>query len=263
MTSPQIDRRTRLLQRLDEIGQALEASGQAFALLALGSVGRELERLDAYSDLDYFAIVKPGAKQTFLDDTAWLSRPCPVVFLFRNTVDGFKYLYEDGIFCEMAVFEPHELARIPFAPGRVVWKAEGFDESILTPAPVEAEQHSAEWYINEALTNLYVGLSRFRRGELLAAQRLIQQHAVNHVLTLHAQSGEAGSGLPDIFAIERRYEQRFPDFTRHLEQFIQGYGRTPQSARATLDYLDTRYPINAALKQAILALLDDEPPMSR
>lgn len=144
MTSPQIDRRTRLLQRLDEIGQALEASGQAFALLALGSVGRELERLDAYSDLDYFAIVKPGAKQTFLDDTAWLSRPCPVVFLFRNTVDGFKYLYEDGIFCEMAVFEPHELARIPFAPGRVVWKAEGFDESILTPAPVEAEQHSAE-----------------------------------------------------------------------------------------------------------------------
>ncbi len=260
MAAPRPDHKTRLLRRLDEIAQSLEASGQALALLALGSVGRELERLDAYSDLDYFAIVKPGSKQVFLDDTAWLSRPCPVVYLFRNTVDGYKYLYEDGIFCEMALFEPHELAQIPFAPGRVVWKVPDFDESVLEPKPVTAEQHSADWYINEALTNLYVGLSRFHRGEKLAAQRLIQQHAVNHLLALHAQTANAQSGLPDTFAVERRYEQRFPDFAHHLAQFVQGYERTPQSARAILNYLEAHYPINPAIKAVIQTLLDGKTP---
>ena len=39
-----------LLKRLDEIGQSLERSGHALALLGLGSVGLELDRLDSYSD---------------------------------------------------------------------------------------------------------------------------------------------------------------------------------------------------------------------
>lgn len=46
-----------LLARLDEIGAALARSNRALALLGLGSVGLELERLDRYSDLDFFAIV--------------------------------------------------------------------------------------------------------------------------------------------------------------------------------------------------------------
>ena len=49
-----------LLQRLDEIGQSLKDSKQALALLALGSCATERERLDQYSDLDFFVIVKDG-----------------------------------------------------------------------------------------------------------------------------------------------------------------------------------------------------------
>ena len=44
-----------LLKRLDDIGQSLERSGHALALIGLGSVGVELDRLDSYSDLDFFA----------------------------------------------------------------------------------------------------------------------------------------------------------------------------------------------------------------
>jgi hypothetical protein len=47
-----------LLYRLDEIGKSLEKSGHALALIGLGSVGLELERLDQYSDLDFFVIVQ-------------------------------------------------------------------------------------------------------------------------------------------------------------------------------------------------------------
>lgn len=47
-----------LLNRLDAIGHSLEKSGHALALIGLGSAGVETERLDSYSDLDFFAIVE-------------------------------------------------------------------------------------------------------------------------------------------------------------------------------------------------------------
>ncbi len=56
-----------LLQRLDAIGASLRASGLARALLALGSVGAETERLDEYSDLDFFVIAAPSMKQRLID----------------------------------------------------------------------------------------------------------------------------------------------------------------------------------------------------
>ena len=51
-----------LFDRLDAIAAALRDSGAALALLGLGSVGRETDRIDDYSDLDFFAIVQPGQK---------------------------------------------------------------------------------------------------------------------------------------------------------------------------------------------------------
>ncbi len=108
-----------LLKRLDNIGQSLKQSGHGLALIGLGSVGLELDRLDAYSDLDFFAIVEAGYKHAYLEDLSWLSVLSPIAFCFRNTKDGFKLLFADGVFCEFAVFEPKELESIPFAPGRV------------------------------------------------------------------------------------------------------------------------------------------------
>jgi lincosamide nucleotidyltransferase len=52
-----------LLKRLNEIGHSLEKSGHALALIGLGSVGLELDRLDSYSDLDFFVIVENGHKR--------------------------------------------------------------------------------------------------------------------------------------------------------------------------------------------------------
>src|SRR5574338_611622 len=103
-----------LLQRLDAIGGSLSESGTALALLGLGSVGAETERLDAYSDLDFFVIVKPGCKPDYLASLEWLAAVHPLAYAFLNTADGYKALFADGIFCEFAVFEPQELAGIPF-----------------------------------------------------------------------------------------------------------------------------------------------------
>ena len=245
-----------LLERLEEIGGSLERSGKAVALIGLGSVGLELERLDDYSDLDFFAIVEPGCKQAFLENLDWLSGICPVAYCFRNTRDGYKLLFEDGVFCEFAVFEEAELAVASFAPGRVVWKRPGVSDAIAIPAqlPRPPAPSSIEWQLGEALTNLYVGLCRYRRGEKLSAQRFIQHYAVDRLLELAALTETEAPAAPDPFNRERRFEQRFPAMAARLPAFGPGYEHSPQAARAILDFLDAHFPVNPAIKAEIIKL---------
>jgi hypothetical protein len=248
-----------LLARLDAIGRSLEATGQALALLGMGSVGVELERLDAHSDLDFFAIVQPGRKAAFLADLRWLSDIRPIVYAFQNTNDGFKLLFDDDIFCEFAVLEPQELPNIPFAEGRVVWKGPDVDETIRIPvwrAP-ERTPPTEEWLIGEALTCLYIGLKRDKRGERLSAQRFIQNYAVDRVLELTAQRTSPAYGLADSFSIERRYEQRYPHLASYLPSFIQGYAANGPSALAILAYLEHVAEVNPVMAERIRRLAYD------
>jgi hypothetical protein len=247
-----------LLTRLDEIGASLAVSGRALALIALGSAGKQRARLDAFSDLDFFAIVEAGHKQAFLDDLGWLSSLCPIAYSYRNTPDGHKLLFEDGVFCEFAVFEMHELSRIPFAPGRIVWKRADVPDAQLLPEPhwLTAPKHSIEWLLGEALTNLYAGLSRHARGETLAAMRAIQVCAVDRVLELGALLTSETGADRDVFAFERRYEQRYPDAAQSLPQFMQGYERNVESAQAILAFLDVHFELNPAMRRAIEALCE-------
>lgn len=248
--------RQALLTRLSEIGTSLQASGSALALIGLGSVGLELERLDEYSDLDFFVIVQDGYKPRYLQNLDWLTAVCPAAFYFLNTPDGYKFLYQDGIFCEFAVFERHELSSIPFAAGRVVWKQTWIDEKIGVPAAASpsAPQQTQEWQLGEALTNLYVGLGRYHRGEKLSAARFIQHYAVDRIIAL-ARQVEAGQPVfEDPFSGERRFESRFPGIARELPDFIQGYERSCESALAILAFMEAHFQVNQAMADAIRTL---------
>ncbi len=246
-----MDKKTRLLRRLTAIGASLAATEGGLALIGLGSSGSETARLDEYSDLDFFAIVRAGYKQRFLQNLDWLAAVHPIPYYFQNTEDGYKLLYADDIFCEMAIFEPDELVNIPFTAAGVVWQAADFDASTLQPKTKAAPPRDEAWHLGETMTNLYVGLCRFQRGEKLAAARFIQGYAVDRVLDLAALVEEAQSAFHDPFAQERRFEQRFPETAVYLPQFIQGYAKSPESARAILHFLDDHFELNPALKQAI------------
>ena len=246
MTTPAL-----LLARLDAIGAALAESGHALALVGLGSVGLETDRLDAWSDLDFFAIVEPGHKARYLDRLDWLSRAHPLAWHFRNTGDGHKALMADGVFCEFAVFEPQELDAIPFAPGRVVWKRDGVADTIATPRrPLPRATTDESWIVGEALACLLVGLARWRRGEKLSALRFVQGHALDRLVELDAlRTRPTGQ---DPFSGERRLEMRQPALAGELALLAPGYDRTPQAAAALLDALARR---GAQLDAAVVARL--------
>jgi len=77
--------------------------------------------------------MRPGSKGRYLENLDWLSGIAPVSYCFANTADGCKLLYEDGVFCEFAVFTEGELAGAVFSPGMVVWKADGVPDRIAVP----------------------------------------------------------------------------------------------------------------------------------
>ena len=248
-----------LLHRLDAIGHSLEKSGHAVALIGLGSVGIETERLDSYSDLDFFAIVEIGYKSRYLNNLDWLSSLCPIAYQFRNSPDGYKLLFQDGIFCEFAIFEQPELHTVPFARGRIIWKQPEIDETIGIPTMTSTPTQPSDvtWLVGETLTNLYAGLSRFRRGEKLSAARFIQHYAVDRILDL-AKLIESEQGVQkDAFANDRRFEQRFPLIAQELPHFVQGYEHSCESAQAILRFLEQHFEINQAMADAIRQLSTD------
>jgi lincosamide nucleotidyltransferase B/F len=248
-----------LTTRLDAIGRSLAQSDGALALIGLGSVGLELDRLDENSDLDFFVIVEAGTKAMFMADLGWLSSIRPIVYQFQNTVDGYKLLFDDDVFCEFAIFEPQELAGIPFAPGRIVWKQPHVDEQIRLPAKQSRHMvNSPEWLLGEALTNLYIGLGRERRGEKLSAARFIQQYAVDRVVELTSLVEPERAVAADLFTPERRYEQRFPQTAQHLALFVQGYERSRESALAILAFLEQHFAVNAQIGRRIRELCGDD-----
>jgi len=247
-----------LLNRLDAIGHSLEKSGHALALIGLGSVGVEIERLDSYSDLDFFVIVENGYKARYIENLDWLEALCPIAYHFRNSPDGHKVLYQDGIFCEFAVFEMLELQAIPFGEGKIIWKLPQVDDGIGKPARSmpPTQPPDPQWLIGEALTNLFIGLGRLRRGEKLSAARFIQNYAVDRIVDL-AKLIEQEKDIPrDIFANERRFEQRFPGIAQEMPFFVQGYERSSESAQAILEFFERNFEINPAIARAIRELAE-------
>lgn len=248
----------RVLQdRLASLGRVLSGRDDALALLALGSVGAETDRLDAWSDLDFFVLVRDGAKARYIGTLDWLAAAHPVVWHFQNTVDGRKALMADGVFCEFAVFERHELSAIPYAPGRFVWRRDEVDEGLALPHRPLPARHGAHWLQGEALSNLIVGLQRHARGERLAAMRLVQVHALDRVLEL-LEVQQPGSSEPaaarDPFNVDRRIERRSPQLALDLPVWAGGYGHTVPAALALLAALQAHAAVPADVAAHIRAL---------
>lgn len=253
-----------LLKRLDEITQAAKQTRHALAVLGLGSAGIERNRMDRYSDLDVWIIVEDGYKQQYFADLSWLSASCPIAFKFKHSSSGYGLLFADGIFCELDIFESADLQTAGFAGAQIIWKAPDAPDAIgVAQRPLPPLESDYDRILDEALSNLYVGLGRFYRGEKLSGMRFIQVYAIDQLLKLVAATENTQSGSRDPFGNDRRFERRFPLAASELANMMQGYERTPESALAILNFLDKRFKVNQNIKQAILARLDEHRDKSR
>ena len=274
---PQVDTRSvpeRLLALLDRLGRVLADRGDAVALLGLGSVGTELDRLDEHSDADFFVVVLPGQVRRYVDDIDWLEATAPIAWSFQNSRDSRKVLFIDGLFAEYAVFTLDELRAVPFHSARVVWaRSDGPDfpvapSDLTEPGVPLPALPTVDHQVGEAVTNLFIGLHRDLRGEHLAATRFVQGYAVDRLITVLDLVGPAGgrsqpadgafSGAlqRDPYAVERRVEQRLPAGALPLAELVPGYGpgRNAAAALTALDLLERHARVDPAMATRIRSL---------
>lgn len=250
----------KLRGRLGALAASLERQPGTLALLGLGSTGLHDGRMDRYSDLDFFVIAQPDAQQHLLDDIGWLRDAAPVAYDFENSSYGRKVLFTDGVFAEYAVFTEAELDGIAEPSARVLWSRDpdrDWNEVRTRPVPRGWRHDHAAFHVGEALTNLYVGLLRERRGERLTAMRFVQVYAVDRVLALQAARSDAGTGR-DPYGLERRAETWAAGVP--LESFCPGYTGNVAAASAILDWLESHESPSSVMVQALRALLAGQDP---
>lgn len=204
---------------LDQIATRLAQRPEPMGLLALGSCATG--RMDEFSDLDFFVIAEP--RQPLLADISWLG---DVEWSHRNTPDGYQALV-DGVFCEFAVFAPGDLRGIRFTPGRYVWRRADCPD----PEPTYPGRADRDWLAAEVVANLYVGMSRWLRGERLSAFRMVQHEALGNLLRWYR-----APDADDPFDPTRRAEA----LALPVGRLAPGHDHTPAAAAAILQTLAPR-----------------------
>ncbi|OFE17251.1 hypothetical protein BA895_17620 [Humibacillus sp. DSM 29435] len=245
------------LKRLDDLAAYLRADPAVLAVLGLGSAGEQTERFDDHSDIDFFVIVADQAtKQRYLASIHWLSGfGGRVSYDFVNDPNGRKALFQDGLFLEYAIFTTPELKSIPLHGARVVWSRPLFAQHETTAPPVPVLK-TMDIHLNEAMTNLFVGLHRELRGERLTAMRFIQVYAVDQIIALERLNPTTVSFQPDPFEATRRVERASRDRQLPLHDMAPGYSHNARAAQASLNWLQQFYEPDPAITTATQELID-------
>ena len=247
---------TLLLQRLSQISESLKAVDGVIGTIGLGSIGSDKNRLDQYSDLDFFVVVLPDIQEQMIESTSWLSSIGELDFVFKNSDHGCKALYHDGVYVEYAVFTLQQYRNWRIPGGQVLWVKDCDELFAITDAGqlMQKPFKTEIFYINETLSNLYVGLLRLHRGEKLNATRFIQSLAVENILELANMKCEDKT-RQDFFVLDRRIESRISEVEELLEIFVTGYTSNVFAAKKIIDWLNQNYLCNQPMVRRINALI--------
>ncbi|AUD65854.1 hypothetical protein BK011_09205 [Tenericutes bacterium MZ-XQ] len=233
----------KVYQRMLDLSDYVSKDDKVRCLLGLGSIS-EKERLDQYSDIDFFLIVENGYKDKFIEKLDWLEVK-PLVYVFRNTKDGYKALYHDGVFAEFAVFDEEEMKTARFTGGTVYYHKDDFDLELIQPKfEPKHKTVNVDFNVNEAMTNLYIGLLRDLRGEKSSAMTFIQSYAYGLVIELFPKVFEEEKINIDPYVFERRIERRFPNQLELLKSMRQGIEHNKSSAKNILEFLNENFSVN-------------------
>jgi hypothetical protein len=246
----------RLLAFLDRLATELDRRGDAVALLGLGSVGRDLHRLDEHSDADFFVVVDDAAtRDRYIADIDWLEAAHPVVWSFENSDLGRKALLQGDLFAEYAVFALADMATAGYPPGRIHWSRDGAPAGLEMPTTPVPQPPSLEHEVGEAITNLYVGLHRDLRGERLTATRFIQGYAVDRWVTVLDHLGLGRGARQDVFVVDRGVERRFGPELLPLADLVPGYERNAHAAATLLGLLEAHVELDPTIVAAVRDLV--------
>ena len=211
MTSAEEDTLSRFLDYSRSLTEACLAHPEIIGLVLVGSAA-ETERVDKWSDHDFFVITPSGSQDLLRTNLNWLPNSESIAFSFKETLHGLKVVYESGAVLEFAVFDCAELQTCDVNHHYLAYGNEEVAQALesATNRKVEVSGTNNLKDFRLFLSLLIIGVGRSRRGEILAAGENIRSTATYALLKVFTQQLGKNPQLDRLDA-RRRFESVHPE----------------------------------------------------
>ncbi len=210
----------------DALRRYLERDSRVIGLMAAGSMAGCSHQPDEWSDHDFWLIVEPDAQEWFHTHRDWLPDSDQIVLWFREPHGGFKAVYRNGHLLEFAVSDRPILQRAKVNDYRLLIDRDGLAadlEQLHSATAAEFRNLAGDdlCLLGQFMTNLLVGMGRYRRGEQLSARQFITGWSLAGLLRLipkhiPTQHPEALDNLDPL----RRVEMAYPEVGAAINRLL-------------------------------------------
>jgi hypothetical protein len=202
-----------------ELTHSVAKRPEVIGLIFVGSAAAT-ERVDQYSDQDFFLVVREGTGESFRQDLGWLPSHEEIALSPRETAHGLKVVYQNGDVLEFAVFEDSELELSSVNDYSVALDLQDIAERIAKIAKRSIPKPSNRAQEFELFLSLIlIGVGRARRGEVLAAEQHIKSYALSFALKL-IRSANPTNQNADSLNDFRRFERDYPQLAGELHEIV-------------------------------------------
>lgn len=213
---------SRFIEYSESLTSACVNHPKIIGLVLVGSTA-EIDRVDEWSDHDFFVITEAGEQENLRQDLGWLPKSSSIAFWFRETAHGLKVIYKSGQVLEFAIFDCNELRECTVNHHRLAYGNTEVEEALTIagkrlPQIVPGDD-LADFRLFLSALVIYVG--RARRGEVIAAGQGIRSTAAIALLKVLTRRLPPDPRL-DGLDVTRRFEFVYPYigklFTNALSQ---------------------------------------------
>ncbi len=211
---------------IDALQRNLERDLRVIGLMAAGSMAGGSHQPDEWSDHDFWVIVEPDAQAWFHTHNDWLPDSDQIILWFREPHGGFKAVYESGHLLEFAVSDRESLRQAKVNDYRLLIDRAGLAADVArlhsaTTAEFEKLAEDDLCLLGQFLTNLLVGVGRYRRGEQLSARQFITGWSLYALLRLIAKTipTEHPEVLDNLDPL-RRVEVAYPEIGAEINRLL-------------------------------------------
>ena len=185
----------------------------------------DASRRDSWSDHDFLWIVKPGLQERYRQDLSWMPDPEHIVLRYRENAHGLNVIYDYGDYAHLAEFAVFDLEEVS------LMKANDYsvpvDKADIAERMKDVEAKSAPEPLNKvgavehALELIFVGASRYARGEKISAHAFIRFWALRRLLQMiPAVVQPPDAARLDTLDMFRRLERVMPELAAQIDYLL-------------------------------------------
>jgi hypothetical protein len=202
---------------IEQLRTTVEADPDLIGFVGMGSTA-ERHRVDEWSDHDFALVTVDGAEDRYRHDLSWLPAAASIALSVVESHGGVKVIYADGHVLEFGITSLAGLSNWAGNAYEVFTDAGGVEEAfaavVAKPLPTGPRNDAAD--IRLVLTQVLIGIGRYRRGEVLSAGESVRSEALSYLLRVLGRRLPGDHRLLDSLDPRRRFELVHPELAAEI-----------------------------------------------